>query len=213
MQILVTGAAGFLGRRLIEALLEEPTGLPPIARIIAADVTRCPIEDRRIAHRQGTIADVDFVHSIAEPDIDVVYHLAAVLSGQSEAEFDTGMHVNVDATRTLLEACRRLPRPPRVVFASTVAVFGGELRATVSEDAVVRPQSSYGTEKAIGELLVSEVLAPRLHRRHRLPRGDCCHQAGQAELRPVVVRQRYRPGASCRDRDGVPGAARYTSLD
>ena len=156
MQILVTGAAGFLGRRLIEALLEEPTGLPPIARIIAADVTRCPIEDRRIAHRQGTIADVDFVHSIAEPDIDVVYHLAAVLSGQSEAEFDTGMHVNVDATRTLLEACRRLPRPPRVVFASTVAVFGGELRATVSEDAVVRPQSSYGTEKAIGELLVSE---------------------------------------------------------
>ena len=156
MQILVTGAAGFLGRRLIQALLEEPTGLPPIARIIAADVTRCPIEDRRIAHRQGTIADLDFVHSIAEPDIDVVYHLAAVLSGQSEAEFDTGMHVNVDATRTLLEACRRLPRPPRVVFASTFAVFGGEPRATLSEDAVVRPQSSYGTEKAIGELLVSE---------------------------------------------------------
>ena len=156
MQILVTGAAGFLGRRLIEALLAAPGGLPHISRIVAADVTRCPIDDRRIAHRQGTMTEVDFVHSIAEPDIDVVYHLAAVLSGQSEAEFDTGMQVNVDATRTLLEACRGRPRPPRVVFASSVAVFGGALPATVSEDAVVRPQSSYGTEKAIGELLVSE---------------------------------------------------------
>ena len=156
MQILVTGAAGFLGRRLIRALLAEPAGLPPISRIVAADVTRCPIDDRRLAHRQGTIAEVDFVHSIAEPDIDVVYHLAAVLSGQSEAEFDIGMQVNVDATRTLLEACRRSAHPPRVIFASTIAVFGGELPPAVSEDAVVRPQSSYGTEKAIGELLVSE---------------------------------------------------------
>ena len=153
------------------------------------------------------------MHSIAEPDIDVVYHLAAVLSGQSEAEFDIGMQVNVDATRTLLEACRRLPRPPRVVFASTVAVFGGELPATVSEDAVVRPQSSYGTEKAIGELLVSE------YSRRGFIDGIACRVATVA-IRPGkpnsalssfvsgIVRE---PLAGIDDR--VPGASRYASLD
>ena len=156
MQILITGAAGFLGSRLIEKLLAGPTGLPSIARIVAADVNRGAVDDRRVTHRQGTLTDVEFVRSIVEPDVTVVYHLAAVLSGQSEAEFDAGMEVNVDATRSLLEACRRLPRPPRLVFASTIAVFGGTLPDVVPEDAVLRPQSSYGTEKAIGELLVSE---------------------------------------------------------
>jgi D-erythronate 2-dehydrogenase len=155
MQILVTGAAGFLGSRLIEALLAGPAGLSPISRIVAADVTRGPI-DRRVAHRQGDITEVDFVHSIVERGIDVVYHLAAVLSGQSEAAFDGGMRVNVDATRTLLEACRRLRPAPRFIFASTIAVFGGTLPDVVPENAALQPRSSYGTWKAIGELLVSE---------------------------------------------------------
>ncbi len=156
MNVLVTGASGFLGSRLIQALLAEPMGLPPISRIVAADVTRSRIEDRRIAHRQGTMADVDFVVSVVEPDVAVVYHLAAVLSGQSEEEFDAGMQVNVDSTRSLLEACRRLPRAPRLVFASTIAVFGGTLPAIVPEDAALRPQSSYGAGKAVAELLLSE---------------------------------------------------------
>ena len=106
--------------------------------------------------RTGTIADPDFVNSVLDPDVDVVYHLAAVVSGQAEAEFDLGMRTNVGATRTLLEACRRLRNAPRLVFASSVAVFGGPLPRVVPEDMAVRPQSSYGTAKAIGELLVSE---------------------------------------------------------
>jgi nucleoside-diphosphate-sugar epimerase len=156
MQVLVTGAAGFLGTSLVKALLAGPAGLPAVTRVIAADITRCPIDDRRLAHRVGTVADVDFVHSIVNPEVDVVYHLAAILSGQSEAEFDAGMQVNVDATRSLIEACRHLRRIPRVIFASSVAVFGGPLPDTVPEDAVLWPQSSYGTEKAIAELLLSE---------------------------------------------------------
>lgn len=156
MRVLVTGAAGFLGTRVIKALLSNSGGGPPVSRIVAADFTAGPIADPRLDSRTGTIADPAFIRSLVDPDVDVVFHLAAVLSGQSEAEFDVGMQVNVDATRNLLEACRALARPPRFVFSSTVAVFGADLPDVVPEDSVLQPQSSYGTAKAITELLVRE---------------------------------------------------------
>src|SRR5207244_3764327 len=96
----------------------------------------CPIVDPRVDSRTGTVTQPELIRSIVEPGVDVVFHLAAVLSGQSEAEFDLGMQVNVDATRSLLEACRGLPRAPRFVFSSTVAVFGEDLPDVVPEDAV-----------------------------------------------------------------------------
>lgn len=154
MKVLVTGAAGFLGRRLIEALLSS-TARPAVSSLLAVDVAPCPVDDPRIDSRIGSITDPPLVAGIVQ-DVDLVYHLAAVLSGQSEAEFDTGMRVNVDATRGLLEACRRLATPPRFVFASSVAVFGGPLPAVVPEDVALWPQSSYGAEKAIAELLVGD---------------------------------------------------------
>jgi nucleoside-diphosphate-sugar epimerase len=106
--------------------------------------------------RVGTIVDRHFVDSLLDADVHVVYHLAAVLSGQSEAEFDTGMRVNVEGTRGLLEACRARGTAPRFVFSSTVAVFGGDLPPVVPETLALRPQTSYGVGKAIAELLVAE---------------------------------------------------------
>jgi nucleoside-diphosphate-sugar epimerase len=154
MQVLVTGAAGFLGSRLVRALLSGAAGLPPVTRLVAADLAPCAVDDARVVSRTGTVDDPSFVRSIVEPEVDIVWHLAAVLSGQAEAEFDVGLRVNLDATRLLLDACRRLESPPRFVFASTIAVFGGPLPPVVPEDMALRPQSSYGTEKAMAELLV-----------------------------------------------------------
>ena len=156
MKILVTGAAGFLGSRLAGALLAGAPGLPEVSTLVAVDIGAGRIDDPRVVWKIGTITDDQFTRSIVEPDVDAVYHLAAVVSGQAEAEFDLGMRVNVDATRALLEACRRLEKPPRVVFASSLAVFGGALPAIVPDDVAVVPQSSYGSEKAIAELLVHE---------------------------------------------------------
>src|SRR6266540_4103709 len=85
-----------------------------------------------------------------------VSNLAAVVSGQAEADFDLGMRVNVDATRALLDACRCLEKPPRFIFTSTLAVFGGSLPTIVPDDVALMPQSSYGAEKAIVEMLVHE---------------------------------------------------------
>ena len=90
-------------------------------------------------------------------DTDSVFHLAAVVSGQAEADFDIGMRVNLDATRLLLERCRRLAAPPKFVFTSSLAVFGGPLPDPVPDDAPLTPQASYGTQKAIGELLVYDM--------------------------------------------------------
>jgi nucleoside-diphosphate-sugar epimerase len=179
MKILITGAAGFLGSRLATTLLAGVPGTPEISTLVAVDTAACPIADPRVHWKTGNITDEGFTASIIERDVDVVYHLAAVVSGQAEAEFDLGMQVNVDATRALLEACRRLTTPPRFVFTSTVAVFGGALPPVVAEDAAVVPQSSYGAAKAIAELLVSE------YSRRRFVDGIACR------LPTVAV----RPGA------------------
>jgi nucleoside-diphosphate-sugar epimerase len=95
-----------------------------------------------------------------EPDADVVFHLAGVVSGAAEADFDLGMRVNVDGTRAVLERCRAQATPPVLVFSSSLAVFGQDPAlpplVEVRDDTLPRPQTSYGTQKFVGELLVAD---------------------------------------------------------
>ncbi|NYT85385.1 D-erythronate dehydrogenase [Pollutimonas harenae] len=163
MHIAITGAAGFLGNKLARQLLKNGkllgrSGKPEaISRITLADVTAVTgISDPRVHTVVGNISDPQTIASIVTPDTDSIFHLAAIVSGQAEAEFDLGMTVNFDATRSMLERIRSLETRPRMVFTSSVAVFGGPLPTSVPDTMATLPQSSYGTQKAMCELLISD---------------------------------------------------------
>ena len=165
MHVVITGGAGFLGRRLARALLALPTltnargQASPVTSLTLLDVV-APADldaDPRLRVVVGDLADERIIADAVHARTDSVFHLAAVVSGEAEANFDLGMRVNVDATRRLLERCRALDAPPRFVFASSLAVFGGTLPDPVRDDAPLMPQSSYGTQKAIGELMVYDM--------------------------------------------------------
>jgi nucleoside-diphosphate-sugar epimerase len=153
MKIVITGAGGFLGRRLAGALLEK---FRP-DQIVLTDIV--PIRpfaaDGRIVVRQADLAEPGAAETLTL-GADAVYHLAAVVSGQAEAEFDTGMRGNLDVTRRLLEAARAGGRRPRFVFASSLAVFGPPLPPIITDETAIHPESSYGTQKAMCELLVAD---------------------------------------------------------
>jgi nucleoside-diphosphate-sugar epimerase len=104
----------------------------------------------------GDISDAAVLEKAITPDTQSIFHLAAIVSGHAEAEFDLGMRINFDATRLILERARALQTRPRVVFTSSVAVFGGDLPSVVPDNALLMPQSSYGAQKVMGELLVND---------------------------------------------------------
>jgi D-erythronate 2-dehydrogenase len=161
VRILIIGAAGMLGRKLAERLLDAGAlGGESISHVSLVDV----VEPERPA---GATSCETAIADLTEPGVagevvssrpDVIFHLAAVLSGEAEADLEKGYRVNLDGTRFLLDAVRELEPAyrPRVVFASSIAVFGAPFPEVIGDDHCLTPLTSYGTQKAIAELLLSD---------------------------------------------------------
>ena len=163
MKVVITGGGGFIGSKLARALLARgclaaPDGTQQkITRLALADQAfpDSP-KDARLETLAGDIADPGFAARAIAPDTDSIFHLAAVVSGAAEADFDLGMRVNLGGVRAVLEAARRCAAPPRVVFASSVAAFGGDLPKVLDDSTTPLPQTSYGSQKVVSEYLISD---------------------------------------------------------
>ena len=155
MQIIVTGGAGFLGQRLAKALLKSNVAFK---ELILADIVMPlnPVNDGRVTCLQVDLSKEDAAKKLVTSKTAIVFHLAAVVSSHAEKDFDIGYKVNLDITRLLLEACRHQNPDIKFIFSSSLAVYGGKLPAVVNDTTAVTPRSSYGTQKAMGELLVND---------------------------------------------------------
>lgn len=167
MNLLITGAAGFLGARLARTLLASGTlAGQPIRHLVLTDQFAPPADlcaDPRVEARTGPL--LEQVAALRDESVDAVFHLASAVSGECELDFDLGMSSNLDSTRALLDALRhRVVQhgdvPARLVFASSVAVFGPDedhpLPALVTDDTLPTPQTSYGIQKHVCEHLIAD---------------------------------------------------------
>ncbi len=151
MKILVTGAAGFIGAALVSALAKRED----VERIVAFDQAEPRSPGRKVEAVTGNLAYAPTARSVLDASFDAVFHLASLVSGGAEQNFELGMKVNFDATRDLLEAARAGGRCPKFVFASSIAVYRGA-NLEVTDDTRPSPRLSYGAQKLMCEVMIED---------------------------------------------------------
>jgi len=160
ISILVTGSAGMLGRKLVERILRDGhLGGRLLGELLLADVVPTGVPDGAPVGTRVFVTDFSQAAAAAElvkSRPEVIFHLAAVVSGEAEADFDKGYRVNFDGSRALFEAIRQEGYVPRLVFTSSIAVFGGPFPEVIPDSFFTTPLSSYGTQKAMVELLLAD---------------------------------------------------------
>jgi nucleoside-diphosphate-sugar epimerase len=160
MHILVTGAAGMIGRKLTARLVRDGQLIgQKIDRLTLIDVIAPEKPSGFTGTLEPSASDLSSPGAAAkavEGRPDVIFHLAGVVSGEAETDFDKGYRVNLDGTRALLEEIRSADYKPKVVFTSSIAVFGAPFPSSIPDDFHLTPLTSYGTQKAIGELLLAD---------------------------------------------------------
>lgn len=159
MRVLVTGAAGMIGRKLVARLVGDGTVAGrDITALDLHDIVAPAKPDARFACDifAGDLSDSAQIATLIGRSPDVVFHLAGIVSGEAEADFDLGYRVNFDGTRALFDAIRLSGTCPRVVFSSSIAVFGGPFPEVIPDEFHTIPLSSYGTQKLVGEALLTD---------------------------------------------------------
>ena len=164
MKILVTGSGGMIGRKLVEKLAQDKKlGGKDLTAMTLVDVVESPIPEGCPKDSKSIVTDFSergVANTLIEDRPDVIFHLAAIVSGDAEANFEKGYKINFNGTWALFEAVRqegeKSPYKPRFVFASTLAVFGPPFPDSITDDFALTPTTSYGTQKTMIELLLAD---------------------------------------------------------
>ena len=217
LNVLITGAAGMVGQKLARRIARDATlAGGRVRRVTLVDVVPAAVpptpSEVEFVVQTGDLRQMETAERWISAGPDTIFHLAAIVSGEAEKDFDKGYAINLDGTRNLLEAIRLAGIRPRFVFASSIAVFGAPFPEAIPDDFFCTPLTSYGTQKAIGELLVTDYSRREILDGISLRLPTICVRPRTPQRRRIRVLFQHHPRTSGRPRSRVTGRRRCPAL-